>query len=79
MKHEGEKAKEALVVLLVGLKAKFKLPLAYFPVRRSPSNVIAEIVKEALNQCHKVGIKILSVVADGTAHNVSAMNIFLQE
>ena len=75
MKHEGEKAKEALVVLLVGLKAKFKLPLAYLTVRRSPSNVIAEIIKEALNQCHKVGIKILSVVADGTAHNVSDMNI----
>ena len=68
-----EEAKEALIVMVVGLKAKWKLAIGYFLVRRTPGSLVQKIIKESLIRTHNVGMTIFTVTADGARGNISAL------
>ena len=68
-----EQAKEALVVMLVGLRGHWKLPVAYYFVRGVTASLQAGIIREIIVQCHGFGLRIISVTCDGTNHNLQTV------
>lgn len=70
-----EIAKEALVVLLVGLRGHWKIPVAYYFVKGVSATLQAGIIREVIVQCHSFGLLVTSVTCDGTGHNLKTMNI----
>jgi hypothetical protein len=70
-----ELAKEALVVMLVGLRGHWKLPVAYYFVCGVTASLQAGIIREIIVQCHSFGLRIVSVTCDGTNHNLKTVNI----
>jgi hypothetical protein len=67
-------ANEGLVVMAVGLRSYWKLPLAWFLIKGLPADVLGGVIRESLNQCFEAGITIRTVAMDGTIHNISAFN-----
>ena len=68
---QEEKAHEALVVMAVGLRKKWKLALGYFLIHRTPAKMITEILREALKRTYECGSTALSITLDGTQHNLT--------
>jgi len=67
-------ANESLVVMLVGLRSYWKLPIAWFLIKGISAEILAGIIREALCICHEAGVAIRSVCMDGTVHNITAFN-----
>ncbi len=66
------KAKEALVVMLVGLRKFWKPPLGYFLVKGTPGGLVAGIIRESLLLSFQAGVKVWTCTMDGTQHNLTA-------
>lgn len=64
-------ATEVLVLMVVSLKSKWKLPIAYFFIKSLTAAEKANIVKEALKRLKEVGVIIVSVTCDGPSANFS--------
>ena len=71
-KVKEEQAKEALIVMVVGLKARWKLTIGYFLVRRTPGSLVKKIIRESLIRTYQVGMTIYTVTADGAKGNIAA-------
>lgn len=76
-------AKEALVFLLVSLKAVWKFPTGYFLKHRTTSSILTELIKTALILTAEAGIRVRSITCDGDSTNCSALqnlgcNIFVE-
>lgn len=67
-------ANEALVVMVIGLRKYWKLPVAYFFIKGIRSGLLAGIIREALYKCHEAGVAVRTVAMDGTIHNIAAFN-----
>ena len=64
-------ADEALVVMAVGLRNHWKVPLAYFNISGLKGDILAGIIKESLVKCHESGVTVRATVMDGTIHNIN--------
>ena len=62
-------AKEALVFMLVGLREKWKAPIAYYLTKGLPAEAQTELVKHALGKLHQLGFMVHALVMDGHASN----------
>lgn len=76
-------AKEALVFLLMSLKAVWKFPIGYFLKHRTTSSILTELIKTALILTAEAGIRVRSITCDGDSTNCSALlnlgcNIFVE-
>lgn len=64
-------AKEALVFMLVGLKKKWKAPIAYYFTNSLTAETQGQLLCTAIAACHDCGLKIVSLTLDGTSVNFS--------
>ena len=70
----NEEASEAIVVMLVGLRGHWKLPVAFIFVNRTSGDLIKDLVQRSLEETHRVGVRIRSCTFDGTAHNLAGLD-----
>ena len=70
-----ELAKEALVVMLVGLRGQWKIPVAYYLVKGIYAALQAGIICGTIMMCYEFGLCVMSVTCNGTGHNLKTMNL----
>ncbi|CAK1603123.1 unnamed protein product [Parnassius mnemosyne] len=58
-------ASQVYVIMLVGVNESFKIPIAYFFISSLTAEVKANLLKIALEKCHSVGIRVISLTFDG--------------
>ena len=56
--EDGEEAKEALVILAVGLKARWKAAISYYLIDRITSETQSQLVKHAVEALQNIGMKV---------------------
>lgn len=64
-------ASEAHVFLLVGTRSHWKCPVGYFLTDKIESKTQAQLIKTVLEMAADAGLKVWSVIADGTSVNLS--------
>ena len=64
-------AKEALVMMIVGINEHWKVPVAYFLIDGLNGSERANVVKLALGKLHNVGVRVVSLTFDGCAANIA--------
>ena len=67
----NEIATDALVVMLVSMRGRWKLPLGYMLTKSITADVQAGIIREALRRSFDAGVRVRVLTMDGTAHNTS--------
>lgn len=79
-KHLNEndlpQAKKALVFMISGFEAKFKIPIAYFLTNGLTADEKAAIVNEALIRLSEIGIEITAITFDGHPSNIAVLNAY---
>jgi DNA transposase THAP9 len=70
-----ELASEVLVILLVGLKKKWKCPVAYFLINKISSSVQCELVRTALVMSADAGLRVWTVTCDGAFANIETFRL----
>lgn len=60
--------------MLVSINGKWKWPIGYFLQTKSSANIQAELIKTAINLSIKHGLRVLSVICDGTFSNFSTFS-----
>jgi DNA transposase THAP9 len=68
-------ASEVLVILLVGLKKKWKCPVGYFLINKISSTVQCELVRTALIMSAEAGLRVWTVTCDGAAANIETLRL----
>lgn len=68
-------AQQVYVLLLVSLNESWKIPLAYFFITGLKAEMKANIINIALEKCHAVGVKIVSLTFDGCKSNLLTMKL----
>lgn len=69
----SQMATQAYVFMLVAINDSWKLPLAYFFIDSIKADMKANLIKIALEKCHKIGVQIHSVTFDGCKSNIATM------
>lgn len=69
--NDLEEAKEALVLLVVGINTNWKIPIAYFLVNGMSSDEKLGVVQNALRLLHQVNVKCVGLTFDGLQCNLS--------
>ena len=64
-------ATNVLVVMAVGLKAHWKIPIAYFLTNRTNSEIQAQIIKSSITLLYNESIIVKSVTFDGPTKNIA--------
>jgi hypothetical protein len=64
-------AKDALVLMVVGINSGWKLPIAYFLIDGMTGAEKANIVSEALQKLYEVGVVVPSITCDGPASHLA--------
>ncbi len=70
-----DEATGALVLMAVGLRGNWKLPLAYFLVSGVTGHYLSSVIKECVSKLYREGVTVTSVTCDGTSHNLSALEL----
>jgi hypothetical protein len=71
----GVKAKEAIVIMAVGLTGHWKVPLGYFLTAGISAATQAQLIKQAISKLHDCGLRCISLVMDGHPVNQSMLNV----
>ena len=69
---EGEIAQNALVLMLVGTRIHWKVPVGYAFTKHVNAENLQTLVKECIIKASNIGLSVLSVVADGSSVNLRA-------
>ncbi|RVE39863.1 hypothetical protein evm_015487, partial [Chilo suppressalis] len=70
---ELPECKDALVLMVVPLKEKWKLPIAYFLIKGLSVSSKSHLIKQALIRLHDVGVDICSLTLDGPPEHFSTI------
>lgn len=70
-----EKAKEALVFLVVALNEAWKIPVGYFLINHINSSQKSELVSHCIDVLTKTGVTIVSLTFDGCPTNINMVKI----
>jgi len=65
-------ATSALVLQLVGLRGRWKIPVAYFFTDHVKSEMLASVIRDTIHRAYEFGIHVKAVVSDGLAANFKA-------
>lgn len=68
-------AKDALVIIVVGMNTYWKIPVAYYLIAGISAEEKANIVMSCLQELSKTGIKIKTLTFDGAANNIAMSNV----
>lgn len=68
-------AKDAFVIMVVGLNTHWKVPIAYYLVNGISAEEKSNIIKSCLHQLHETGIIIKTITFDGAANNMSMASL----
>lgn len=68
-------AKDAFVVLVVGLNTQWKVPIAYYLINGISAEVKANIIKSCLHKLNETGIIIKTLTFDGAINNISMTSL----
>ena len=68
-------ASEALVFMLVGLKAHWKCPIGYFYTDKCGSEIQVSLINTCLSLAADHGLRIWTITCDGTYTNVNTLKI----
>lgn len=68
-------AKDAFVIMVVGLNTHWKIPIAYYLVHGISAEVKANIIKSCLHKLNETGIIIKTLTFDGAANNISMASL----
>ena len=69
--NQENMATNVLVVMAVGLKAHWKIPIAYFLTNRTNSEIQAQIIKRSITLLYNESIIVKSVTFDGPTKNIA--------
>ena len=69
-KAEDTVANESLTVMLVGYKKYWKLTIGYFLINGTPSELLKDVVNQALTLSYEAGVNVYNVTMDGATSNV---------
>lgn len=72
---EDKPAKEVLVIMAVGIRCAWKLPLAYFFCAGYSASLQAELLRHVFDELLEVNIIPISVTLDGMVTNVKTINL----
>ena len=67
-------AKEALVMMIVGIKERWKIPVAYFLIDGMRGQERANLVLICLRKLHSVGLRVVSLTFDGSSANCNMIS-----
>lgn len=67
-------AKEALVFMVTGVQAAWKIPIAYFLIKGLNATEKKDIINTILQSLHEAGVWIIALTFDGTCTNIAAAN-----
>jgi len=68
-------AKDAFVIIIVGMNTSWKIPVAYYLLAEITTEEKANIVLSCLEELYKTGIKIKTLTFDGAANNLAMSNV----
>lgn len=68
-------AKDAFVIMVVGLNTHWKVPIAYYLINGITAEEKANIVISCLHQLHDTGIIIKTLTFDGASNNISMTSL----
>ena len=68
-------ARNALVLLLVGLRGRWKVPVAYFFTDHVTGGQLAATIESSVELATNAGLNVKAVVADGTSVNFTAAKV----
>lgn len=69
--ESSTEAKEALVVMLVGLKGRWKMPIAFYFTNGLTAEVQAELIRHCLDTLNTRGFQVNAMTMDGHATNIA--------
>lgn len=70
-----EEATQALVFLISGINANFKIPVAHYFTNTMDANEQASIIRNILVLVHEAGADVLSIVFDGARVNIKTAKL----
>lgn len=68
-------AKDAFVIIVVGMNTYWKIPVAYYLIAGITAEEKANIILSCLEELYKTGIKIKTLTFDGAANNLAMSNV----
>ena len=68
--ENSEIATEALVFMLIGLRGKWKAPVAYYLTKSLSAESQAQLVQHVLQKLHEIGIQVHCLTMDGHGTNL---------
>ena len=71
--ESGQEATEALVFMLVGLKSRWKCPIAYFFTRSLSGETQGQLLNHCLKKVSELGLVVHCVTMDGNAANIGIL------
>jgi len=71
-------AKDAFVIIVVGMNTYWKIPVEYYLIAGITAEEKANIVLSCLEELCKTGIKIKTLIFDGAANNLAMSNVLGQ-
>ena len=72
---EDKPAQEALVIMAVGVRSAWKLPLAYFFCVGCSASLQAQLLRSIFDQLLEIGVTPLSLTLDGMITDVKTVNL----
>ena len=67
-------AKNALVLMAVGLKKRWKAPISFHFTAGINAETLSVLLKQSINALHEIGIQTKCIVTDGLRTNIAALN-----
>ncbi|KAF0706343.1 Uncharacterized protein FWK35_00033037, partial [Aphis craccivora] len=68
-------AKDAFVIMVIGLNTHWKVPIAYYLVNGISAEEKSNIIKSCFHQLHETGIIIKIITFDGAANNMAMVSL----
>lgn len=73
--YSEDEATAALVLMAVGYRGYWKMPLAYFLVNGVSGQYQASVLKECISKLYRNGVTVCSITCDGTSHNITTLEL----
>ena len=68
-------ATNALVIMAVGMKKKWKLPISFHFTAGLSAETLSVLIKQAIDSLHEINIDVKALVMDGLRTNVACMSL----
>ncbi len=77
LEEEEKSANRALLYTVVGLRKHWKIAVVYFFINGASGGLLAGLVREFLERCYNIGVRIWTATMDNAGHNITAFRLWL--